>query len=85
MSGLADALARHAEQVPKGPRCTVGQLLQDIDAEDRHLLEKALADPVGFPNRTLEHAVHEEYSRLIREHTWQRHRTGRCACGKPTQ
>jgi hypothetical protein len=84
MSGLADALARHAEPSLKGPRCTVGQLLQDVDAEDRTLLEKALADAAAFPPRTLENAVSEEYGRVIREHTWRRHRNGGCSCGQPS-
>jgi hypothetical protein len=81
VSGLADALARHAEPPRKGPRCTVGQLLTDLDDENRLTLVKALADPANVSPRMLEDAVSEEYERLIRKDTWRRHRNGECACG----
>jgi len=82
MSGLADALARHAEPPRKGPRCSIGQLLLDIDDEDRLTLIKALADPANVSPRMLEDSVFEEYEKLIREHTWRRHRKGDCSCGQ---
>jgi hypothetical protein len=82
MSGLADALAKHAEMKPPGPLCTVCALLHDVDAEDRLVLEKALADPIAFSSRALELAVAESYERQIAAFTWQRHRTGRCASSR---
>lgn len=80
MGKLADAVA--AEQVPKGIICTVTEILETLDKEDRAECEALLANP-RVQHAALARAITAAYGMEISATTVGRHRKNGCRCGRP--
>lgn len=85
MSALAEAVTA-AAQTPKGPRCTVGRLLDELPDDYRDDLTALLASNVIS---TVIAAGLAKIAADEKQPTWeimagtlQRHRKGRCLCGR---
>ena len=75
--GLADALAM--ERMPKGPKCSVGQLLESLPDGEAVVLADALGDPLLTGTVIARALAAEGYN--AKPATVLRHRRGDCLCG----
>ena len=73
---LAAALQAHKVAAQRGPRCTVCQVLDTLDAKDRAALEAAIADP-SFTSVAISAALRAEGYNIAPQ-PLQRHRRGDC-------
>jgi len=74
--GLADAL-QAAKTLPKGPRCSVCQLLETLPKEDAKAFAAALDDQ-SFPLSGIRRAMEAEGLERIGTYTLRRHRRREC-------
>lgn len=77
MGNLAAALSEQARPVP-GPKCSVGQLLNELDDIDAQALRNALES--NMRGESISTALRGEGHRIAGT-TIQRHRRNRCSCG----
>lgn len=73
--GLADAI-KAAVQKP-GTKCTVGELILTLNAEDRQALNDAFASKVSY--QAILRGLREEGHEITRS-PLERHRRQECAC-----
>lgn len=78
MGNLAAALSAHENGKPKGPRCTIGILLNELDDIDRKALTKALES--HMTGESIGQALRDE-GHPVSGPTIQRHRRKQCSCG----
>jgi hypothetical protein len=68
------------EPPKKTPACKVRSVLESLEAKDREILKKALAD-AEWPHSTLTHELNRR-GITISEQPVRTHRIGRCSCAR---
>ena len=75
---FADAL-KAAKPVIKGPPCSVGVLLAELDAKQAIEVKEALASPL-IGHTVIARAIQTEFGQRVAPQAIGRHRRGACLC-----
>jgi hypothetical protein len=62
-----------------GKPCKVGQILNDLEPEDAHILDEALKNMTDWSNRALAHALQARGIQITTD-TIRAHRLNTCPC-----
>ena len=73
--GLLDDL----KPLNAGKPCKVGQILNNLEPEDAHILDEALRDPKKWSNRALAYALQARGINVVTD-TIRAHRLNTCPC-----
>lgn len=77
---FAEAAQRGPTLTVKGPKCTVGQLLDELDGPEREGLETILAAGSGWNHEQIAEEIRAA-GHYVQATTVGRHRRNGCRCG----